>query len=150
MRWQNDEVDLWCLQWAEQRRQMLGITELLPRDRLGKLRSTLAAVREDGEGASQGTITQNFPEVYRDTSLLVHRAVLKMNRDWRQVVNIHYVLREVTVRIKAKEINISVSLYWRYLEFGKSFINSFVTLSTELEQSDKKSVQTQQISLITA
>lgn len=143
MRWQRDEVDTWCDEWAQQRRLMLGIAELEPRDRLGKLRSTLGAVREERDGASQGTVSQSFPEVYTGTALLVHRAWSTMNRQWAAVVNIHYVLREVKVRAKAAEVCISVPLYWKHLEFGKNFVHSFVMVSTQFETTGRKLMETQ-------
>lgn len=143
MRWQRDEIDMLCEDWARQRRQMLGIDDLQPRDRLGKLRCTLGAVREERDGASQGTVNQSFPEVYTDMALMVHRAILEMNRQWRPVMNIHYVLREIPVSRKSKEVGLSVSMYWRHLTFGKNFIQSFVMLSTKLDPSPKNRVQTQ-------
>jgi len=131
MRWQKDEVDQWCDQWAAQRRKMLGILDLEPRDRIGKLRSTLGAVREEGEGASQGAVTQSFPEVYVGIPLLVHRAWNLMERDWRQVINAQYVWREIPVKIKADEFGYSVRHYWNYLQYGKAFISGYVTQFSE-------------------
>lgn len=142
MRWQRDEVDMWCDEWAQQRRLMLGIAELEPRDRLGKLRSTLGAVREERDGASQGVVSQNFPEVYTGTALLVHRAWSGMNRQWGAVINVHYVLREIKVRAKAEEVGMPIALYWKYLEFGKNFIHSFVMVSTQFETETRKVMET--------
>lgn len=148
MRWQRDEVDMWIDEWAKQRRLMLGITELEPRDRLGKLRSTLGAVREERDGASQGVVSQSFPEVYTGTALLVHRAWSTMNRQWGAVINIHYVLRELKVKAKAEEVGIPVALYWKYLEFGKNFVHSFVMVSTQFEASDRKVMERQNSAVI--
>lgn len=143
MRWQRDEVDTWCDEWAYQRRMILGITDLEPRDRLGKLRSTLGAIKTEREGASQGTVSQSFPEVYTGTALLVHRAWSTMNRQWGSVINIHYVLRELKVKSKADEVGVPVALYWKYLEFGKNFVHSFVMVSTQFEANGRKVIETQ-------
>lgn len=141
MRWVKDEIDLWLDQWAGQRRKMLGITQLEPKDRIGKLRSTLGAVREDGEGASQGTVNQNFPEVYTGIPLLVNRAWHEMTREWRQVIEAHYVFPGYRAKEKAQALDITVALYWKHWTFGKNYVHSFVTCSTKY--GDEKSVSTQ-------
>lgn len=147
MRWHPDEVDIWCQDWAVQRRLMLGLVELEPKDRLGKLRSTLAAVREDRDGASQGTVGQNFPEVYTGTSLLVHRAWVEMNREWKQVMNIHFVIKEVPVKKKAAELHIAVPQYWKHLAFAKNYVHSFVMVSTKYERPATGVMETRNFSL---
>jgi hypothetical protein len=141
MRLQKDEIDLWCEQWANQRRKILGILELEPRDRIGKLKSTLGTIREERDGASQGTVMQNFPEVYTGFSLLVNRAWLEMTREWRPIVQAHYCClfwddaRGEPVRIKVKEkaalLDIDLPCYWNYLKFAKNYVHSFVTVSTK-------------------
>lgn len=127
MRWEKDEIDMWCDQWAQQRRKMLGIDDLEPRDRLGKLRSTLGTIKTDKVGAGSGTVNQNFPEVYIGIPLIVHRAWVLMQRDWRQVINAQYVWREIPVKVKAEEFGYSVRHYWNYLQYGKAFIAGHVT-----------------------
>jgi hypothetical protein len=118
-------------------------TPLEPRDRLGKLNSTLGAVREDGEGASQGVISQTFPEVYTGTSLLVHRAICEMNRRWAHVLSIHFVFRDVPVRRKAQEVELAIPAYWKTLAFGKNYVHSFVTICTKYEAKTSKVMETQ-------
>ena len=136
MRWQKDEVDLWCAMWASQRRRMLGISQLEPRERIGRLSSTLGSVKEDGEGASQGSITQSFPEVYigppPNYPLLVNRAWQRMDQKWREIIEAHYVYSHVQSKQKAGMLRISMSLYWKHLTFGKNFIESYVMCATEL------------------
>ena len=131
MRWKPDEIDQWCMDWADQRRQMLGITQLEPRDRIGKLTSTLGAVKEDREGASHRTPVRNFPEVYTGISLLVHRALSEMNPKWAAVISVNFVHRERTAKWKAREVGMDVSAFWKTLNFAKSYIHSFVTVSTK-------------------
>src|SRR6185437_10919576 len=123
-------------QWAAQRRKHLGLVELQPKDRLGKLRSTLGAVREERDGASQGTVTQSFPEVYigpePNFPLLVNRACKEMQKDWREVIEVHYVIlfdennRRIKVKEKAFLLDLSLRSYWQHLTFGKNFIHSFI------------------------
>jgi hypothetical protein len=130
MRWKKDEIDQWCEQWAHQRRKMLGLSPLEPKDRIGKLNSTLGAVREEGEGASQGTITQTFPEVYTGFALLVNRAWKEMNPPWRPVIEVHYVYGG-PIKQKAHAIGIKVDNYWNHLNYAKNYIHSFVIVSTK-------------------
>ena len=143
MRWAPDEVDRWLMQWAVQRRQIEGLAPLEPKDRLGKLNSTLGAVREDGEGASQGVTSQSFPEVYTGTALLVHRAICEMQRDWAHVVSMHFVLRDVPVKRKAKDCGLNVASYWKTLAFAKNYVHSFVTICTKYEAKTTKVMETQ-------
>lgn len=141
MRWVKDEIDLWCDQWASQRRKLLGITQLEPKDRIGKLRSTLAAVREDRDGASQGTVMQNFPEVYTGIPLLVNRAWHEMAREWRAVIEAHYVYPGYRTKEKAAALEVTVALYWKHWTFGKNYIHSFVTCSTKYPSAESLSTQ---------
>lgn len=136
MRWPKDETDLWCQQWADQRRKMLGITALEPKDRLGKLNSTLGAVREEGEGASQGTVNQNFPEVYTGFALLVNRAWKDMNPNWRPVFEVHYVYVG-PVKKKAHAAGVGVDNYWNHLTYAKNYVHAFVTISDRLLNESK-------------
>lgn len=143
MRWEPDEIDRWLMQWATQRRQMDGTAPLEPRDRLGKLNSTLGAVREDAEGASQGTTKQNFPEVYTGTALLVHRAISEMDRGWAHVVSLHFVLRDKRVKEKAKMAQIDIAQYWKRLALAKNYVHAFVTICTKYEAKTAKVMETQ-------
>jgi hypothetical protein len=140
MRWTRDETDLWCEQWARERRKYLGITELEPKDRIGRLSCTLGAVKEEGEGACQGTVTQRFPEHYTGTALLVNRAWKAMNQNWRPVLEVHYVYAGKG-RVKAQAVGLSTPMYWRYLGFAKNYIHAFVTIGTD--QQTEKITQTQ-------
>lgn len=140
MRWQKDIIDLWCADWASQRRRMIGISELQPRERVGRLGSTLGTIRDEREGASQGTVKQTFPEVYigppPNYPLLVNRAWQRMDKRWREIIEAHYVYthsegRPLQTKQKARMLEISMTLYWQYLTFGKNFIESYVMCFTE-------------------
>lgn len=149
MRWQKDEVDLWCEQWASQRRKILGISPLEPKDRVGKLTSTLGAVREEGEGASQGTSTQKFPEVYIGDALLVNLAWKSMESAWRHTMEAHYVYvhdhrgDRIKARAKANALEISLPTYWKHITFSKNYVHSYVMIFTLREQSAMKVMETQ-------
>jgi hypothetical protein len=138
MRWEPDEIDRWLMQWAIQRRQMEGLAPLEPKDRIGKLASTLGAVREEGEGASQGVTSQSFPEVYTGTALMVHRAISEMDRHWAHVISLHFVFRNIPVKRKAKEACTNVAAYWKTLALAKSYVHSFVTICTKYETKTQK------------
>lgn len=147
MRWQKDIVDLWCADWASQRRRMIGLSELQPRERIGRLGSTLGTIRDEREGASQGAVSQSFPEVYLgrhgepNFPLLVNRAWQRMDKRWREIVEVHYVYTHMEGKVlrtkeKAGLLEISMRVYWDYLTFGKNFIESYVTCFTELTGAD--------------
>jgi hypothetical protein len=108
----------------------LGIEELQPRDRIGKLNSTLGAITFEDRSPGQGTPQQTYPEVYigpdPNYPLLVNRAWKAMDKRWRPIVEVHYVCEGEKVRYKAEHCRITVSLYWKYLTFGKNYINGFV------------------------
>lgn len=135
MRRQLDEIDLWCGGWAATRRMIHGIRladnpddpryiGMLPEERIGKLRCTLGAVKEDREGAhSAGVVSQNWPEVYKGMSLVIHRCWLGMpSGTWKLVMDAHYVWREIPVKIKAPEIGIKVDAYWDQLNLLKAYL----------------------------
>ena len=141
LRLQKDEIDGWCDQWAQQRRRILGIVELEPKDRIGRLKSTLGTIREERDGASQGTAMQSFPEVYTGFALLVNRAWLEMQRDWRPIVQAHYCCLywvgpsgeplRILAKEKAQLLDLDLPTYWNYLKFAKNYVHSFVTVITK-------------------
>lgn len=154
MRWLKDECDIWCEMWALQRRKILGLDAIEPRDRIGKLRSTLGSIKEERDGASQGTVAQRFPEVYIGPApnypLLVNRACKEMNRDWSEVIEAHYVLlfdqddTRLKVKQKAHYLEISVRTYFDRLTYGKNFVYSFVMCSTKYARDEiEESLRTQ-------
>lgn len=142
-RWIKDEVDVWCEQWAAQRRKILGITELQPKERIGRLNSTLGSVKEEGEGASYTSATQSFPEVYTGLALLVNRAWHDMPPKWRPVINVHYVYAG-PIKQKAAAVGLVVRTYWDYMSFAKNYIHSFVVISTKYPDDEvQKVIRTQ-------
>jgi len=137
MRWRPDEVDHWCIGWAETRRKIHGIIEgrmLEPAERLGKLACTLGRIKEDAEGASSGSLNQNWPEVYHGLGLLVHRAWVSMpNSRWRLIMDAHYVWREVPVKLKAPIIPCQVREFWDGVDLLKAYIAGYVQLNRDAE-----------------
>jgi hypothetical protein len=137
-----DEIDIWGMDWAKQRRIMLGIIpgSMIPlRDHIGKIRCTLAQVREDGDGAGQNTLNghpnQDWPEVYTGLSLTVHRAYSVMPGINKQIMNLHYVWREISARLKAEELGVSLAQYWIHVGNTKSFLFGAVTINRPVDVS---------------
>ncbi len=139
MRHRKDGIDLMCEEWAVTRRKVLGIilpSNLEPRERLGKLRSTLAAVKTDAEGAShrttvteEGHYPQAFPEVYVGLALTVHQCYCTMIGEYRLVMDAHYVWRELSVKDKLPVIGLAERRYFECLTRLKSFIDGYVKAS---------------------
>lgn len=116
-----DEVDVWCFEWAEQKRKQLDPSKIMPEDRLGRLNCTLGSIKEEREGASQGTTKQNFPEVYTGMAFEIFRAYHAMLKQHRDILDIHYVARGAP-KNKARILNVSVGTYWNLLRDAKNFI----------------------------
>lgn len=124
-----DFIDHLCMDWATERRKIFGIIleeRLEPRERLGKLRCTLEAVREEGEGASYGVSSQNFPEVYTPANLIVHRAWVGMRPVWKEVMHVHYVWREIPVKLCAAELGLEVVRYSEILDKLKADLGGYL------------------------
>lgn len=122
------EVDIWCLDWAKQRRLALGIVDgkmIEPRERLGKLRCTLAEVKAEGEAGhsdASGKVQQNWPEVYRGMALVVHRLLHGMPGMQRMVIHLHYVWREIPIGDRLVEAGITGTQYSAHLEAAQGFL----------------------------
>lgn len=128
-RWVVDYIDQMCIDWADQRRKALGIVlgrMMEPHERLGKMRSTLAAVRDEGEGASYSTMSQAWPEVYVGTSLVVHRCWHGMRSEWKEVMHVHYVWRELPVVVRCASIKVGLETYYKRLGLLKPFVDQYV------------------------
>ncbi len=124
-----DDVDLWCIDWARQRRIALGIIEakmIEPNERVGQLRCTLSKVKTERDGASYSRSNQNFPEVYVGMPLVIHQAYSSMPGDHRLVMHLHYVWREIPYNEKFKEASIKAAQYWTLLGKVKSFLIGYV------------------------
>ena len=133
-----DEVDEWCRDWARERRVALGImpgTKIEPRERVGKLRCTLAEVRDEGAAGHSskgvhcdlnGKPVQHWPEVYRGFTLFVHLALAKMPGAQRMVIHLHYVWRELPSFVKAHEAGVGLSEFYSTLNAAKESLRRTV------------------------
>lgn len=134
-----DEIDLWGIAWARQRRMILGIKPLKPEDRLGKLKSTLGSIVKEKVGAGDHTVRMgenghrdlNWPEVYTGIALTVHRAYQLMPGNLKLIMHLHYVWREVDVADKAPTIGMKATQYWSSVSSMKSFLQGVVLATKE-------------------
>jgi hypothetical protein len=158
MRWRPDQIDLWCEDWARERRKVLGLDlgttlagsglKLRPEERLGRLSCTLGAVVEEKVGAGErtervnenGHRNQNWPEVYTGMALEVHRGFCAMRFEWRQVMDMQYALRTTPTKIKADFLGIKTAMYWQRFGHMKIFLAGFLRLERVETQKSRKSV----------
>lgn len=129
-----DEIDIWGMNWARQRRMILGIIPgkyITLQERLGKMRCTLAQVRETDRSeqtALNGHPNQDWPEVYVGLSMVVHRIYSLMPGPHREVMNLHYVYQGIPARPKAAVIGVSLPQYWIRVGMMKSFLYGAVAV----------------------
>ena len=136
-----DEVDHWLTDWARQRRIMLGIVldeKVMPEERLGKLRCTLASFRECQIPAFSKE-QQRWPEVYKGKALLVHRARQTMSYEYKWAIDLQYVLREVQPALKARDMRWSLAQYWNNVNGAKGFIRGY-SASQKTEQTSRAAI----------
>ena len=111
-----DWIDIVCNDWAREKRKYLGIIlpeKLEPRERIGALRCTLAAVREEGAGASYATGTRIFPEVFRGDALIVNKIWAAMPQgSKKELMFLHYVWKEIYLTVLARELGIEIQRYY--------------------------------------
>ena len=127
-------LDDLCLDvWAPVRRQVLGITSSVARSSecIGRMTSTLGSIREEGEGAAQGTFTQKFPEVRRGEGLLVHRALMMMPLRYRGVMDLQYTWAGIDgfdfpIKLRAELMHLSIAGYCIDVNVMKGFLRGFM------------------------
>jgi len=121
-----DEVDAWCLAWAKSRRAALGIGKLIePDQRLNKMRNAVTLAKaEDVDAIKHGGQSSDpaWANGYNGVALLVHRAYWMMPLHYKQVLNLHYVFREVAARGKAVMLGVSNAQWWFQINCLKAFI----------------------------
>jgi hypothetical protein len=136
-KWPRDQIDLWCEQWARERKKVLGINlkeRLEPHDRLGKLNCTLGQVLEDKVGAGEtstrvngnGHVNQNWPEVYTGIALDIHRGFVVMRYEWRKVMDAHYVFTGYPNKEKQRLAGMSATDYWASLAHLKVYLAGYL------------------------
>jgi len=126
-----DGLDMDCEEWAAPRRRIYGVTldkMIEPRERIGKLRSTLAAVREEGEGAAYGRASQNWAEVYTPTGMLIHRCFMTMSSQMRDTMQLHYVfdLDQWPLAKRCADYGTTVHMHWVAVAEMKIYLNGFL------------------------
>lgn len=150
--WRPDQIDLWCREWANERRKIFGLSpvpdqkfDLKPQERLGKLYCTLGQIRDEAEGAAQkrqvnenGHYPQNFPEVYTGVPLEIHRAFKVMRGQWREVMDAHYVFRDEKPKKKAAMLGITEFEYWKRLGHLKIFIGGHLGIDLNVRPRSHK------------
>jgi hypothetical protein len=135
-KWRPDQLDIWCAEWARERRKILGLAVdrqgklvLQPWERLGQLRCTLGEVKEDRVGAGESSgFSQRFPEVYVGLSLEIHRGFTTMSGEWRQVMDAQYVWYEISPKEKAAIIGLTVPDYFNVLRMLKAYLSGYLKL----------------------
>ena len=144
---QRDAIDLLCERWGATRRQLLGLAPCREaREYLGPTGSTLGAIREDREGAGQGTVTQRFPEVYVGDAFHVNRA-------WRYLLVSHNAGRHLqalvidayytfggTAKWKAARLGLARQEFYDLRDAGKLFIDGWLANVAE-DEAEKVSRQ---------
>lgn len=77
-----------------------------------------------------------------------------MPKQWRPVIEVHYVYIppyiDWKIKQKAAAVNLVVRTYWDYMGFAKNYIHSFVTISTKYPDDEIKKVIRTQNSLVNA
>lgn len=135
-RWQPDWIDLLIIAWAEQRRKALGIvlgSQFVARERIGGLNCTLAS---PGGGDAQvfNTKRQNWPEVYTGSSYHVHVCwSTELSPAWKEVMHVHYVWREIPVRLRAKSIGLPLIEYYQRLNALKPHVDNYVKQAEKVQ-----------------
>lgn len=137
-KWRPDQLDIWCADWARERRKIFGIesdkhgvVKLMPWERLGQLRCTLGQVKADHENAGTPTgrgFNQIFPEVYLGLSLEIHCGFTTMCGEWRQVMDAQYVWFEIAPKEKSDFIGITISEYYNVLRMLKAYLSGYLRL----------------------
>lgn len=150
MKGKPDQIDLWCWDWARERRKVFGINLMLlePRERIGKLNCTLGRLQDDKVGAGDGIkkvnqygyVEQNWPEVYVGVALDIHRGFGGMRYEWRGVMDAQYVWPRVPVREKLQALGIKNMEYWSRLSMLKVYLSGFLGLDLNFVQTKNSAV----------
>jgi len=97
----------------------------------GYAQSLLGRIREEREGAGQGTPTQRWPEVFWGSGLDVQRALMGMPERQFAVLHFQYVWNPewgITVERKARYLGIKRTEYFGVVESAETWIHSRLDL----------------------
>jgi hypothetical protein len=122
-----DHIDVLCRQWAETRRQLLGLADpALSRECIGPLRSTLGQRRDLHAGAtSSGRVEQHFPEVYTGEARRVNEAFHALRPALKVAMDLHYCARAPADQ-KAAFLCISRQAYWQRVRDVRAFVDGYL------------------------
>lgn len=135
MRRDRDQVDYWCEEWAKPQRSYYGVRldkMIEPYERIGHLRSTLASIREEGEGAAYSQVSQKWAEVHTPMGLLINRCfeVMRLQKLWQMrdtmVLEYVYEMEQWPRAKRCRDYGITVHFHDEHLKDTKIFINGFV------------------------
>ena len=124
-----DAVDLLCCQWADVRRQLLGIANpRQSRDFLGAVRCAIGNVKDFRDGAGSRTQReQHFPEVYTGDAMLVNNAFKRMPPALRTMMDAHYVIDTPRdKRVRADLMGISAKKYWDGVRAAEVYVEGYL------------------------
>lgn len=125
----DDAIDIACRLWAEQRRELVGLSEpKLAVEFIGAVRCSIAEKRDLHAGAkSSGRVVQHYPEVYRRDALEVNRAYKQLPPALKEIMDVHYVAR-APIKLKVHRLGISWSQYWDRVRRAKSFVAGWLEM----------------------
>lgn len=93
----------------------------------GYANSLLGRIRDEGDGAAQGTISQHWPEVMWGDGLEVQRSLSGMHGNQHLVLHFHYVWDpdwNVTVMQKSDYMGIKRTEYFQLLENAETWVHA--------------------------
>lgn len=115
-----------CRTWGAQKRRIWSGTDWHGNID-GYAQSLLGRIREEREGAGQGTPSQSWPEVFTGTGLDVHRALVGMGERRYAALHLQYVWDpewKVRSHRKAEYMGISRSEYFELAEKAETWVEA--------------------------
>jgi len=133
-----DGLDVNLTIWARERKIMLGIPDargvsatnwIEPRERIGKLRSTLAQSKDERQLTQDsaaltdtGLRSQSWPDTYRGIALIMHQAIMLLPPKRQHAIELRYVRTDLDWAEKAREMGVSRAQYVIELGLAKEFL----------------------------
>jgi hypothetical protein len=120
-----DQIDLLMDDWAQRRRELVGIRHpLTASEYLGAVRCTLGARRDLHHGSRSGKVDQAWPEYpYQGDLYVVNMAIKRMPATLAEICDWHWTLdRPRDKRMRADLMGISPDQYWKRVARAKEFV----------------------------
>jgi hypothetical protein len=89
--------------------------------------SVLGKIKDERDGAGQGSFRQAFAEFFTEDALLVRRSLEGMSYDPYIVGHLHYMVA-ASVSVKARDAGYAPSTYWDHLKVFHTWVERGVTL----------------------